>query len=144
MSKTISNVRNTQKASNSKDGSWEVPKKDTTSTKNNIRHFAPVIKRILLIARKSGYVTEEEMKETSKKLDKATSLKKFVDSYSLPTIRNILQESVISGLFVRIFLEAQIYDSNKVKDLKHLDRLFESFHTGVLDRWVYYPDGKKS
>lgn len=37
-------------------------------------------------------------------------------------------------------MEADIYDSNKVRDLKFLNVLFESFYTGKLDRWVYYND----
>lgn len=62
-----------------------------------------------------------------------------MDCYADARVKQVLQESVESGLFTRFFMEAQIYASNKVKDLKHFSCLFESFYTGRLDRWVYYP-----
>jgi hypothetical protein len=106
------------------------------STRNNIHHYSSVIKKVLYQALKKKRLTEGEVNRTNNKLSKVTGLKNFVQAFWSPRVSSVLRESVESGLFVRLFLEAHIYNSNKCQGLRYLNRLFNSFYTGVLDRWV--------
>jgi hypothetical protein len=114
-------------------------KKYNCSTKNNIHHFKVIIKKILEVSAKRGNLPHSRFREYCRAIRKATSLKRFVECYNHPDIRSILLESVHNGEFCRMTLASDMSPRNKVDTVQYLNIIFNSFKTGLLERWIIEP-----
>jgi hypothetical protein len=81
-------------------------------------------------------ISEEELKKVTKNLQNATNLTTFAQAYSSPRIRNLLRKAVKEGLFARVLINSETKLYNKAESMNYLNKLFNSFETGQLDRWI--------
>lgn len=107
-----------------------------SSTKNNIHHFAAILKRLLTVKCQEGRIRKDEAARISHKLTRATSLASFVDGYAAIHIRKIFLESCKNGKFMQLLMTSEIEPENKSILLSYVNVLMNSFISGRLERWI--------